>query len=433
MIGTSPRRPSYTAALLEAPPNLKRWLQILGWACYLACSWTWCIGMFLPVLLVRDYGVWGFVVFAVPNVVGAAAMGWVVSSPTASQSLLVAHTKAVLLFSFTTIVFQIFFYTMPGPTKGPWAAILLAPVVMITLVVMAAKSWRLILVPASLLVYAVSISAVIMNWQEGAKVPSYTDPKLSLFPISLVCAFGFLLCPYLDGTFHRARKALSGRAARAAFTIGFGVFFLIMILFTLSYAEWMPTFLNARGTERIITLGQALILTHISVQLSYTAGVHVVELSAGSGRLRIPVVAVTVLVCGMMLWYIRHTGFQAIYHGMRIDELIYRVFMSFYGLVFPAYVWLCMIPTWRDPRPPTTRHIAVWIGACVLAAPCYWMGFIERVEWWLIPGLAVVLLARLLIPPVSRGSTPPPAEPSPALVPVHSGPSELSEAATPER
>src|ERR1051325_4731620 len=50
-----------------------------GWAIYLGMSWTWCIGMFLPVLLVRDYGVWASVVFAVPNVLGAAAMGWVLS------------------------------------------------------------------------------------------------------------------------------------------------------------------------------------------------------------------------------------------------------------------------------------------------------------------------------------------------------------------
>ena len=29
-------------------------LNTIGWGAYLACSWTWCIGMFLPVLLIRD-------------------------------------------------------------------------------------------------------------------------------------------------------------------------------------------------------------------------------------------------------------------------------------------------------------------------------------------------------------------------------------------
>ena len=53
---------------------------VLGWAAYLACSWTWCIGMFLPVLLVRELGTLGFVIFAVPNVVGAAMMGTILPS-----------------------------------------------------------------------------------------------------------------------------------------------------------------------------------------------------------------------------------------------------------------------------------------------------------------------------------------------------------------
>ena len=50
--------------------------RVAGWAVFLAMSWTWCIGMFLPVLLLRDLGLGGFLVFAIPNILGAAAMGW---------------------------------------------------------------------------------------------------------------------------------------------------------------------------------------------------------------------------------------------------------------------------------------------------------------------------------------------------------------------
>src|SRR4051812_30605350 len=64
------------------------------WSIYLASSWTWCIGMFLPVLLIRDYGLWGWIVFAVPNVVGAGAMGWVLRSRTTSRHMVVAHAVA---------------------------------------------------------------------------------------------------------------------------------------------------------------------------------------------------------------------------------------------------------------------------------------------------------------------------------------------------
>src|SRR5215813_659097 len=81
----------------------------LSWAVYLACSWTWCIGMFLPVLLVRDYGVAGWIAFAVPNVVGAAAMGWTLRDSAASRRVAQEHRTAARWFSLVTIAFQIFF------------------------------------------------------------------------------------------------------------------------------------------------------------------------------------------------------------------------------------------------------------------------------------------------------------------------------------
>src|SRR5688572_33083294 len=80
----------------------------LGWAIYLGMSWTWCIGMFLPVLLIRDYGNWSWVIFAVPNVVGAAAMGWVLRDGQ-SELLVAQHRQAIDAFSFVTATFQIFF------------------------------------------------------------------------------------------------------------------------------------------------------------------------------------------------------------------------------------------------------------------------------------------------------------------------------------
>src|SRR4029079_12427203 len=86
------------------------WLGVLGWAAYLACSWTWCIGMFLPVLLVRDYGIWGVVVFAVPHVVGAGAIGRVLRSRASAARVLASHKKACVAFSIVTVLFQAFFY-----------------------------------------------------------------------------------------------------------------------------------------------------------------------------------------------------------------------------------------------------------------------------------------------------------------------------------
>ena len=65
--------------------------------------------MFLPVLLVRDFGVWGFVTFALPNCLGAAAMGWVLKSPGASAELVNRHAGAMRLFSVVTVLFHVFF------------------------------------------------------------------------------------------------------------------------------------------------------------------------------------------------------------------------------------------------------------------------------------------------------------------------------------
>ena len=82
-------------------------LTAVGWGFYLACSWTWVIGMYLPVLLIRDFGWAGWLAFAVPNVLGAAAMGWILRSPAAAMRLAGEHPQAVRLFSTVTVSFQV--------------------------------------------------------------------------------------------------------------------------------------------------------------------------------------------------------------------------------------------------------------------------------------------------------------------------------------
>ncbi|MBL8762616.1 MAG: hypothetical protein JNL50_15075, partial [Phycisphaerae bacterium] len=81
----------------------------LGFGAYLAASWTWCIGMFLPTMLIRDFGGWAFWAFAIPNVVGAAAMGLVLARPGDSERLVAKHWPALSLFSLVTASFQVFF------------------------------------------------------------------------------------------------------------------------------------------------------------------------------------------------------------------------------------------------------------------------------------------------------------------------------------
>jgi hypothetical protein len=216
-------------------------------------------------------------------------------------------------------------------------------------------------------------------------------PTRDLLWLTPICAFGFLLCPYLDLTFHRARQALSSAAAAAAFSLGFGIFFLIMILFTLAYAG-----LLAGATADVPVNGPEWVLqaigAHIALQLIFTVAVHTRGVLAAVSQRNIAwsLLAASVVI-GVLLALSRYS--QWIVQPPLLPERIYRGFLGFYGLVFPAYVWLCMIPSPAGAR----RRWSVFAAAVVLAAPLFWMGFIQQPMICLLPGLALVLAARLLL------------------------------------
>lgn len=380
--------------------------------------------MFLPVLLVRDYGVWGFVVFAVPNVIGAAAMGWVISDRERAARLLERHAGAVTAFAAVTTVFQLFFlvwilnavgdaFARPTPgaaqTSG-W----LKPVVngaIIGLVMYFGRRAGGARALASLLWLASAGAAtyLLSTGQLDLSLARVGPPLLSMAGLSMlapVVVFGFALCPYLDPTFLRAAASQPADGNRVSFTLGFGLLFAAMILFTLGYA-WalMPVATSTPVTTPPPPL-MGFVLVHMILQLLFTAWVQIREGSRtlGAGGAKLATRASVGLACLAALvplvWALSMRALPS-HAGLSGGEVAYRCFMSFYGLVFPAYVWLCMIPT-RDGHsgidgPQGRRKLAVLTAAVVLAAPCYWMGFIERVELWLVPGLAVVLLARVVV------------------------------------
>lgn len=457
VVGSSTGLPGGTVA---ATPG-GSWWHTLGWAAYLACSWTWCIGMFLPVLLIRDYGVWGFVVFAVPNVVGAGAMGWVLRRKGHSEQLVAAHHRMGIAFSTVTIAFQcFFFFWMLSPaspfglplafgadSEWPVQAGSLAPAVaMLALIPISlrAREPRLF---ASLAVWLISIViAVFVLTRPGFgaawRAMLVHTPRLDQRPIpglGVVCILGFLLCPYLDLTFHRARQSLPGRPGVIAFALGFGVLFLAMILFTLGYAGLTRVFAATSAADLIGPIAAAWLTLHVIMQLLFTIYAHAWELPAPrSGRKArrnwtrsrriIEVGGVVAILVGapLLVVLVKRGSWSYTYAGLDLTEIIYRLFMSFYGLVAPAYVWLCMIPRWRNPARPVQPQIAAWLLSCAIAAPMYWKASIEGQTWWFIPGAGVVLLARLFIP---RPIAPTPAEPSGAPVPVPTHPPTLAAAA----
>ena len=201
----------------DAPNVIERsgWRSVLGWAAYLGCSWTWCIGMFLPVLLVRDFGLLGFVVFAVPNVIGAAAMGWVIRTREQSHELVSTHRCAVSTFSYVTLAFHAFFLgwltwlLAPLNLTGPPFDLLLGLILPVAVLIIGLTLLRGYEFLASLLVWVASITLGIlfMAWGGESQARQGHFPSVSmslasdLWFLAPVCVFGFAACPYLDATF----------------------------------------------------------------------------------------------------------------------------------------------------------------------------------------------------------------------------------------
>ena len=380
-------RAVHTTAPIAAPAGV--------WAALLACSWTWCIGMFLPILLYRDFGVWGFLVFAGPNIVGAAALGWVVRSREAAVRLLQTHRLAIGMFSAVTIAFHIYWLAWIGswmPTALGLDRTVVAAVLGLALVMLGVSNVVSLrsLVAASVplwLLSAVIIGTIFGSGSAADAAPTSAD-EFGLLWLAPVTIFGFALCPYLDGTFLTARASMSNGNARIAFGLGFGVLFLAMIVGTLVYAPLLET--SLRGVVAAQWIG-AILLVHLLLQAVFTMTAH----RRLSVLQAVPATVLWALLLVAAFGAILSTRLPP-HTGLSAGEIGYRMFLAFYGLAFPAYVWLVMIPG-RGRRSDPKSVLRIWAGAVGIALPMFWMGFIERQEFWLAPGLLVVLLARLLV------------------------------------
>lgn len=403
-------------------------VSTLGWALYLGVSWTWCIGMFLPVLLLRDYGVWGFVVFAVPNVIGAAAMGWVLRDADVSRRFVERNREAVYLFGMITIAFHAFWLTwlatwILGATGQAFTGAVPAIVGALVVAGVLSKddSARARLVAGIVWLGSIALlAALLITWNDGAMQPLSTsffetdDHQMKdLLGLAPVCLFGFALCPYLDATFHRARQGTTPSGGRLAFTVGFGVVFASMIGLTLAYAGPLVEVFNGADGPDIAWAKWAAIalIAHFAVQLVFTVRVHqhaaneiepaISPRWSGPGR-ALPLIGAVLAVMTLFA--------AGPFFALTSGELAYRCFIAAYGLVLPAYVWVCGIPT-RDGHsgihgPRGRFKLRLLVAAVVIATPMYFVGYIILTEWWLLPGLVVLLLTRVPAMRTARGATP---------------------------
>ena len=343
----------------------RRTFATVGWGVFCAASWTGCIGMFLPFVLLRQFGWPGFLAFLIPNVIGCAAFGYVLT-PARRQVVRERCGGVCLWFSLATLGYQAFF-----------AGWMLAPPIALAVVVIGLllarsiedRGWLILAVIATI------ASGVCVGWDQFftdhptslIQLPAGgTNPPATLLGLIPVIALGFLTCPYLDLTFHRA---LEKSPSRHAFLI-FGVVFGATLFGVASF--WNST---ANGPQ----LGIALVSLW-TIQLTFTVGAHAREV-----RLRWRLAAIWVLLLGLALgWMTRVAAADWLGGG----EAMYLRILVLYGLVFPFFLLFRL------------RRVPDWLGwlAIVASMPFYEMGFMQnRTDMLFIPIclLCVLLMASL--------------------------------------
>ena len=333
----------------------------IGWGFFLSASWTWCIGMFLPFVLMWQYGSVGFLAFAIPNVVGCAAFGYILrrDDARALRERLGGWTKG---FSWATIAFQAWF----AGWMLPWE-IGLAVVIGALLLARrwGSREWIL----ASLVAAAVTAGCIFDGGRTAlASLPMQGSlPEADLYFLAPVIALGFLACPYLDLTFHRALEESPSRHA-------FGIFGLLFAATLAGIATlWDPAPISAAIPWALTILW--------AVQLMFTIGVHAregltpLEGARRSSRGAILFLALAALATG---WVVH-------------SEAVYLRWLGFYGLLFPFFL------VFRLRSVPTLWG---W-GAIAASLPCYELGFIRHETVWL--SLPLALLVVLLMAPLDKG------------------------------
>ncbi|MFT3685719.1 MAG: hypothetical protein QM783_12465 [Phycisphaerales bacterium] len=367
--------------------------------------------MFLPALLLSDFGVWSFAAFAVPNVIGAALLGFVMRSPEASRVYIERYRAACVAFSIVTVAFQVFFAAWVARVMGAalggkggwlWQVGWVACVVAAAIGRFGGARWGRMVAGVAAGAWVVSLAVIVwVGFRQPGEGVGLEDvvawpgerPAGELAPLAMVCVLGFMLCPYLDLTFHRARIE-SGAQSKRAFGVGFGVFFALMIVGTLVTA---PTLLMLVGRGPFLDRGAATLLAallglHTLPQLVYTCWVHGCEVRGGE---RVWMV-VAAFVAGLGIAVVDGGVLMSKLGPLHLSEVLYRVFMGFYGLVAPAYVAIVSWPVKLGGAEIRRGRVAVFTAVVVCAVWFYWLGFVERQTWWVACGVGMVVVGKLV-------------------------------------
>lgn len=336
----------------------------------LATSWTWCIGMFAPIVIGQLMGWPGILLFAIPNVLGCALFGYLRSADQ-SRSETRDHAWMCAIFSCATVAYQVFFagwqwspvlVDAMQTTRGE-ATVFAAGGVFVAAAALAMLP-RHILWPLAAIAYLGSLTTfAFLPWSSMHALPLRGEwGAVEIALVAPTVIFGFMLSPNLDLTFHRARQECPAGATPTNFAV-FGVTFASMLVLTACYLAASPGGLNNPAVR-----------AHIAVQLVLTSALHLSELRL----VALPHLTRNVLFAA--------AGIIGLVTAMSIPgRETYLRYLGLYGLLFPAYAALAL----RVGGRPTLGSVLALGVALAVATPIIDTAFIDRPS--LAAPLAVVL------------------------------------------
>lgn len=365
------------------------------WGLFCTSSWTWCIGMYLPFILLRLWGWPGFWAFFIPNVLGCTLFGFVLT-PESSRRMVQRLAGPMVAFSVVTVAYQCFF--------AGWAAqsLFVREGVMTTIVstgipiaLLLAGGWMALRRDKHWLVFAaaafaIALGAVVVEaclancadvctFCRAAEATGVAPAGALTWAVPTI-VFGFLLSPYLDLTFHRAlQRAPQPHVAFATF----GATFALMLLGVATLYD------PATGTPAMTPALGVL----WGAQLLFTIGVHLRQIMLAPAHGRPPAwvlagcVAPAVLLATPAFTFTLGPSlpaghpplFDGVTSALLPGEPIYLAFLGAYGLLFPTMLWL---------QGRGLSKAMTW-GVVALGVPCYLLGAWDFTTW-LMP-LPVVL------------------------------------------
>ena len=348
---------------------------------YLACSWTWCIALFLPAILVADVGPGAWLVFAICNIAGVMAMPFVVGSRERSLAFVRRNGTACRVFSVVTILCQAWFLGWAASRLAWPVALVAAGGVAFLVAVRADRSWQaaaLVVMLATLAVFAVYL------WRapDVHLLTSLRDEfgwhPVALYAVPLIAA-GFVFSPYLDLTFHHAMQ----EAPRAAFTVAFPILFGTMLLFSLAYRDDLVRIMLAPAGVAPVWL--VPVLAVLILQVGFTLVLHTRFLPPRNGiGIGLAIVAATAFAFVL--------GDTVVPTGRTLNEFVYRASIGFYGVLTPCWVWAA---AFTDARP---GMVAVGLASAALLVAALPMLFVPG--WLALYPAALVLMG--LTRPLAR-------------------------------